>query len=190
MTNGSHISVACRTENMERGKLFLLYHFSEDPSIENFTPRVNGSHPYLPPLVWAIDHEHAPLYYFPRDCPRVAFWKRSDSSDEDISRFCAFTTARMVIVVEGGWLGRINNTKLYVYEFENNGFDWFDTGAGYYVSKETVVPLSVNAVGNLMERLIQADVELRITPSLNPLHDALVSSSLQFSMIRMRNAVR
>ena len=32
------------------------------------------------------------------------------------------------------------------------------------------------------------DVELRVTPSLWPLHDAVIASTLQFSCIRMRNA--
>lgn len=173
-----------------RGGLILLYHFSEDSSIQQFAPRRNNAHPNLPPLVWAIDEEHAPLYYFPRDCPRIAFWKRSDSSLDDITRFFSFTTARMVIAVEGAWLERMNRTTLYVYEFDSDTFSCFDSGAGYYVSKETVVPKSMKVFGDLMERLIQANVELRIMPSLYPLYDGLVNSSLHFSMIRMRNATR
>lgn len=168
----------------------MLYHFSEDASIETFIPRINSSHPHLPPLVWAIDEEHSPLYYFPRDCPRVAFWKRPDSSEEDLQRFGLFKTVRMVIAIEGAWLDRMNHTQLYMYEFVPDSFTCFDANAGYYVSKETVVPVSVKPVGNLMAQLVHAGVELRITPSQFPLHDALLNSSLQFSMIRMRNATR
>ena len=48
----------------------FLYHFSEDPSIERSAPHVPSSNPTQAPAVWAIDEDHAPLYWFPRDCPR------------------------------------------------------------------------------------------------------------------------
>ena len=48
-----------------------LFHFSHDPSIERFTPHVPATNPSQSPSVWAIDAEHAPLYWFPRNCPRV-----------------------------------------------------------------------------------------------------------------------
>ena len=47
-----------------------LFHFSEDPSIARFEPRSRSDDPDELPFVWAIDEEHAPHYYFPRDCPR------------------------------------------------------------------------------------------------------------------------
>ncbi len=40
----------------------------------------------------------------------------------------------------------------------------------------------------LLQRLTATGVELRLTPSLWPLHDALIGSSVPFSMIRLRNA--
>ncbi|MGV3489112.1 MAG: DUF6886 family protein [Tuberibacillus sp.] len=46
-------------------------------NITHFEPRQPQSFPDQPPLVWAIDEEHAPLYFFPRDCPRVAFWRNA-----------------------------------------------------------------------------------------------------------------
>ena len=51
-----------------------LYHFSEDPSIERFVPHVPVTNLQHAPAVWAIDAEHSPLYWFPRDCPRAAVW--------------------------------------------------------------------------------------------------------------------
>lgn len=45
-----------------------LFHFSEDPSISCFVPRPHPFHPTLPPAVWAIDEERAPMYFLPRDC--------------------------------------------------------------------------------------------------------------------------
>ena len=61
-----------------------VFHFSEDPTIQVFAPRpvtvpaerrpgfewLNG------PLVWAIDEARQPMYFFPRDCPRILLWKR------------------------------------------------------------------------------------------------------------------
>jgi hypothetical protein len=56
------------------------------------------------------------------------------------------------------------------------------------VSRETVVPVSVEPVGDLMEALAAAGAELRIMPSLWPLYDAVIASTLDFSIIRWRNA--
>lgn len=57
-----------------------LFHFSENPAISLFEPHVPQTNPEQPPLVWAIDEEHAPHYYFPRSCPRVAFWISSETT--------------------------------------------------------------------------------------------------------------
>jgi hypothetical protein len=166
----------------------MLYHFSEDPSITRFVPRVNPSHPDQPPLVWAVDADHAPLYFFPRDCPRIAFWPVDTTSEEDRVRYRQETAARMVIAVESRWLERIQEARLFQYHFSAESFRCYDQGAGYYTSSETVTPLKVEPVDNLLQRLIDQQVELRVTPSLFPLRDSLQRSTLHFSMIRMRNA--
>lgn len=49
----------------------VLYHFSVDPGITKLVPHVPRTNPEHRRAVWAIDAEHAPLYWFPRDC-RVA----------------------------------------------------------------------------------------------------------------------
>lgn len=170
--------------------MVLLYHFSEDPGITRFHPRLHPSHPGQPGMVWAIDEEHAPLYYFPRDCPRIGFWSLPNSTAEDIHHFLAHTTADKIIAVEGHWLEKLLNTNLYIYELPIDTFSCFDQGAGYYISYEVVDPLSVKPVGNLIQRLIDSKVELHLTPTLHPLRDALISSTLHFSMIRMRNAAQ
>jgi hypothetical protein len=46
----------------------------------------------------------------------------------------------------------------------------------------------VEPVGDLLARHAAAGIELRITPSLWPLCDAVVGSGLRFSMVRMANA--
>ena len=57
-----------------------LWHVSEDGSIRLFKPRSVASHDSQEPLVWAIDDEHVPAYWFPRDFPRGAFWATPESS--------------------------------------------------------------------------------------------------------------
>ena len=178
----------------------ILYHFSEDPTITVFhsrqpPPRGPLSAPLTPDeatarLVWAIDEDHAPLYWFPRDCPRVAYWALPTSPPEDLDRFFGHTTARWVIAIEGAWLERMQRAQLYAYRLPGELFSpqGAHGGPGYYLAREPVVPLSVEPVGDLLARFVAAGIELRITPSLWPLHRALIPATLHFSMVRMRNA--
>jgi hypothetical protein len=178
----------------------ILYHFSEDPAIEAFHPRPapwRGPHsaPLTPDeardrLVWAIDEEHAPLYWFPRDCPRVAYWPLPTSTPGDVARFLGHTNARWVIAIEGAWLERVRQARLYAYRLPGDTFQPQGShgGPGYYLSRESVTPLSVEPVGDLLARHVAANIELRITPSLWPLRHALIPATLHFSMVRMRNA--
>jgi hypothetical protein len=178
----------------------ILYHFSEDPTIEVFHPRPAPERGALSApltaeeardrLVWAIDEENAPLYWFPRDCPRVAYWAVPASTPEDIDRFFGHTTARWVVAIEGAWLERMRQTQLYAYHLPGDTFQPQGShgGPGYYLSRLTIEPLKVEPVGDLLARHVAAGIELRITPSLWPLRHALLSASLYFSMVRMRNA--
>jgi hypothetical protein len=52
-----------------------------------------------------------------------------------------------------------------------------------------VIPRSVTPIDDLLGELLAYDVELRVMPSLWRLRDAVVASTLQFSIIRMRNAL-
>jgi len=63
-----------------------------------------------------------------------------------------------------------------------------DTNAGSYVSHVAVVPSKVEPLGDPFQRLASAGVELRLMRSLRPLRDALIRSTVPFSMIRLRNA--
>ena len=53
---------------------FALWHFSEDPSLDWFRPHIPATNPQAQPLVWAVDTRHAPMFWFPRDCPRGCIW--------------------------------------------------------------------------------------------------------------------
>lgn len=164
-----------------------LYHFSENPTITRFVPRPPLVHPETEPFIWAIDAWHAPLYYLPRDCPRVCFWPLPATTQEDRDRYFAHVSGRMVIAIEAAWVTRLLTTDLYRYTFDSETFFSVEDH-GVHLSRETVVPVRVEPMGHLLERLVEAEVELRICPSLVPLGEALLQTTLHFSLIRMRHA--
>ena len=53
----------------------------------------------------------------------------------------------------------------------------------------SVTPGHVELIDGVIPAILARGVELRLLPNLWHLHDAVASSSLQFSMIRMRNAL-
>jgi len=165
-----------------------LFHFSENPAIELFKPHVAATQPNVPGFVWAIDEEHSSHYLFPRDCPRVCFWVGPNTTEIDRERFFGPTAAPKVIAMESGWLARLRRTELYVYRMPRETFSLQDESAGYFVSTGPVVPMKVEPAGDLLDRLVASGVELRITPSVRPLANAVAASTLYFSMIRLRYA--
>jgi hypothetical protein len=158
-----------------------LWHFSEDPSLSRFTPRDEK--------VWAIDDPHAWLYWFPRDCPRACFWAVSSTTDEDVERWLDGDRERRVAAIETGWLERMRDVRLYAYRMPPEPFDVVEDGR-FYIASVPVDALELVELGDLLARHAEADVELRIAPSLYPLWDRITESSLEFSGIRLRNAVR
>jgi hypothetical protein len=168
----------------------MLYHYSENPNIKTFRPRIASSFPKLGPLVFAIDQEHVIHYYFPRDCPRVIYWKSENSSQEDIDALFSNTTVDKIMVVENDWFDRMQKTELFVYTFHAETFELFEEAkmAGYYISREEIAPVSVEPVGNLLSKILHEKVELRFTPNLYPIRNKVIVSTLDFSIIRLRNA--
>src|SRR5262245_15018460 len=125
-------------------------------------PRTNATHA---PAVWAIDPEHAPLYWFPRDCPRVTTWPRT--ADEEIAFRAAFrTSAPRVHGIELGWLDRMRTAVLYAYELDPADFQPWPAASGQWIATRPVVPLRVVAVGDLLDAHVAAGIELRAVPSL------------------------
>ncbi len=154
-----------------------LWHVSEDATIERFVP--------LEELVWAIDTRHLPLYWFPRDCPRATFWATSETSDDDVERWLDGDRTRRVHVIESVWLERMRTTRVVAYRLPESGFEPEDR---FWVTRETVEPLELVELGDLLARHADARIELRVAPALYPLWDSVVASTLDFSGIRLRNA--
>ena len=167
-----------------------LFHVSEDGHIDIFWPRPLSAPAKGAPdfAVWAIDEDHLPNYLLPRDCPRVTFRTALASKSDDVEAFFDNTQARRMIVVEQDWLGRILNTPLHVYELPPAPFSLLDVSAGYYVAQEPVVPLSVRKVSEPREEIEKRGCKLRLVPNLWPIRDRVMRSTLDYSIIRMRNA--
>lgn len=163
-----------------------LFHISEDPNLTHFEPRAANKGSEL--LVWAIGDRLLHNYLLPRDCPRVTFYAGDSSTPEDIEKLMGQTSANFVVAIETAWFQRVVTTKLYKYTFDTNTFELSDKTAGYYVSRIAVKPKSVTMIKHPLEEMLKRNVELRVMPSLKKLQEVIISSSLEFSCIRMRNA--
>lgn len=163
-----------------------MWHFSEEPDIAVFEPRAGSPGAADQALVWAMDAEHAPAYWFPRDCPRVTFWpgSRLPAAASPLTG----ATGRRVHAIEWAWLGRMRSTAVYQYALDAADFEHWPDATGHRVARRAVRPLLVEPVGDLVDRHAAAGIELRLVPTLWPLVDAVVGSGLEFSIIRSRNA--
>lgn len=167
-----------------------LYHVSEEPGIEIFETRpapqvydqITGF------VVFAVSDIMLHNYLLPRDCPRVCYYAKTNSSQEDIDKYIGNTDKKYIINVDERWIDRINNSKMYLYEMPYESFELLDEGAGYYVSYKTIKPINMFTIVNLKEELEKRNAELRALPSLKLLSKEISFSTLQFSIIRMRNA--
>jgi Family of unknown function (DUF6886) len=163
-----------------------LWHVSEDAAIASFEPRHHPGHALDEPLVWAIDTRHLPLYWFPRDCPRATLWAVPDTTDEDVARFLDGDRARRVHAIESAWLEQMRTAHVVAYRLPEATFEPWDR---FWVSRRPVEPLELVELGDLLGRHAEAGIELRLVPTLLPLWDAVVASSLDYSGIRLRDVV-
>src|SRR5262249_19621477 len=119
---------------------------------------------------------------------RVTYYAGDSTSQADVHRFLGSSPA--VVAIETGWLRRVRSCRLYCYQLPRETFAGLDECAGYFVSRVPVAPVFVEVYDDLISELLRRGIELRVVPNLWSLHDAVAASSLQFSMIRMRNARR
>ncbi len=166
-----------------------LFHYSEDPSIRRFVPHVPKTNPNQLPAVWAIDETHAPLYWFPRDCPRGTVWGR-DQREVSLLQSLFHTSSHRLHVTESTWRDRIWRCELYRYSFSAETFLPWPDAFGTYVSHSTVSPLHVEPIHALIQRHEDAGIELRFVNNVWPFWDAVVASGLPFSGVRLSLAKR
>ena len=164
-----------------------LWHVSENGAILRFEPRASPEHDSPEALVWAIDDEHVPAYWFPRDCPRATFWAVASTADADVESFLTGDRRDRVHAIQAEWLEPLRMALLFAYELPPATFERYERAAGYWVSREPVEPLDVTPLGDLLARHAAAGIELRIVPDLQALWQRVIASTLEFSGIRLRN---
>jgi hypothetical protein len=195
--NPGVITDAERAELVERanqlpkvhGHPDVVFHYSEDGSIKRFTPHVPPSNPSHPPAVWALDAEHAPLYWFPRRCPRISVWAYDGEQQARLSEVFG-TEATRICAAETSWIEGVRTARVYQYRFDATDFAPWASADGQYISADVLQPDGVDVLDDLLALHAAADVELRFTPRLGRLMDQMLASGLPFSFVRIRDARR
>ena len=162
-----------------------LWHASEDPSIEIFHPHRAPTASVDEKLVWAVDDEHVPAYWFPRDCPRATFWIGEKTTPADAAWL---NGVRRVHVIEWRWWDRFRAARVHLYVMPSRSFSLHNADAGYYISRESVTPVGQVLIDDVVRKHMEAGIELRVTDDLWPLWQRVIASTLCFSGIRLRNA--
>jgi len=165
-----------------------VLHFSEDPTITLFRPHVALTARQPQPYVWAVDHDRAPDYWFPRQCPRVLVWTGPATTPADRERLIGPGGER-VHAVEYSWLPALLTTRLYAYRLPADRFRPFGDPEHAHVAEEPVEPLGPpEPVGDLLACHAAAGIQLRVFDRLWSYWDAVTASTVAFSGIRLRNA--
>ena len=167
-----------------------LFHVSEEANIEVFYPRSPERNDLdkTVGLVWAIDEKMLPNFLTPRDCPRVTYHIGNNTDEVDKRRFFTSSTIKHAVIIESDWFDKMKETTLYIYEFDISGFELQDEIAGYYVSKKTQVPIAKYKISDLFSELITRNVEIRVVDNLWDIADKVKSTTLNWSLCRMKNA--
>lgn len=162
-----------------------LWHVSEDPAIERFVPHVSATASSPEPRVWAVDTRHLPLYWFPRQCPRGAFWATPETAPNDAALLGA---ASRVHIVEKDWLAELRRARVVAYRLPEETFVPDPEVGGYWHSREPVEPVELVELGDLVRRHERSGIELRPVDNLWPIWNEILASTLEFSGIRLHNA--
>ncbi|WP_238012390.1 hypothetical protein KZZ52_21645 [Dactylosporangium sp. AC04546] len=168
-----------------------VLHFSEDPTITRFAPHVAATAEQPEAYVWAVDTARAPDYWFPRECPRGLAWTGPATTAGDRDRIIGAGCGDRVHVIEYGWLEAMRAVRLYAYRLPAAAFAPFPGPNPHaHVATEPVTPLGPpEPVGDLFTCHAAAGIQLRVLPNLWPWWDMVVASTVEFSGIRLRNAL-
>jgi hypothetical protein len=167
-----------------------VLHFSEDPTITLFSPHVAATAQQPEAYVWAVGHDRAPDYWFPRECPRAMAWVVDTTTPEDRDRIIGPGCGSRVHAIEYGWLPSLWTTRLYAYRLPAAPFRPFgEPDPHALVAVEEVAPIGPpEPVGDLIECHARAGIQLRLLDNLWPFWDQVITSTAGFSGIRLRNA--
>lgn len=167
-----------------------MLHFSEDPTITRFVPHVAATARQPEAYVWAVDDLRALDYWFPRDCPRAMAWTVASTSNADRERILGPGGGDRVHAIEYDWVAKLLSVRLFAYRFSAERFTPFGEPTPHaVVSVEPVEPLGPpEPVGDLLQLHRDAGIQLRVLDNLWEFWDAVITSTLGFSGIRLRYA--
>lgn len=166
-----------------------IFHISEKAGIKVFVPRPSPSdfENVTTHVVFGIGEDLLHHYLLPRDCPRVCFYASKHTSKED-KQFFLRNGITHKMFIRKDWQEKIDNTVLHCYEFNPDNFKLIDPVAQYFVSEKVEVPIRETKMDNLLQKLSEQEgLEIELVPDLTEIAAAVASSSLGFSIIRMRN---
>jgi hypothetical protein len=167
-----------------------VLHFSEDPTITCFVPHVAATARQSGAYVWAVDHDRAPDYWFPRECPRAMAWVVPETSTADREQILGPGGGERVHAIEYGWMDRFLSVRLFAYRLPSSRFAPHGEPVPHaVVATEPVRPLGPpEPVGSLLHLHEEAGIQLRVLDNLWRFWDTVTVSTLGFSGIRLRNA--
>jgi len=163
-----------------------LWHVSENPAIALFEPHVSRTAASSEPRVWAVDTRHLPFYWFPRECPRCTFWATATTAGDDRA---LLRGSSRVHRVEAGWVEPMRTTRVVAYRLPNEPFTRDPEVGGFWLSREPVVPVETVELGDLVELHARSGIDLRVVENLWPTWSRVIASSLEYSGIRLHNAL-
>ncbi len=161
-----------------------LFHYSEDPHIDGFVPHVPATNPGSPAHVWAIEARYAPVYWFPRACPRIAIWANvPEELDVLAARFgTASTRIQFARAEDRPW---IDATVLHEYRLAPETFAPWPDAEGQWVADVEVRPTAIRRIERLVDAQAEAGVELRFVDDLQAIRLETLESGLPFSIVRL-----
>ncbi len=165
-----------------------LFQVSDQPDLKVFEPvtaPMSGSS-VEGLAVWAVDDDHLAHYLFPADCPRITLRGSATTSPLDRKNFFPHGHDR-VIAVEMSWYKRLQSTPLYVYEFSAESFIPVKELPGFYIAGSNIVPVAVHKISRPLETIVTRGYKLRLLDSLFPLREAVLRSTVHYSMLSMQN---
>ena len=127
--------------------------------------------------------------------------KEGLTTNDFIVRDMLRSSGKNVVVV----INKIDNKKTQdnIYDFYELAFDTYvqvsgehgigffelqDEIAGYYISKTSQVPIAKHKVIDIFSELMARNVEIRVVDNLWDIADRIKSSTLNWSLCRMKNA--
>jgi hypothetical protein len=167
-----------------------VLHFSEDPTITRFVPHVARTTREPRAYVWAVDHDQAPSYWFPRNCPRAMAWAVPTTTAGDRARVIGAGCGERVHAIEYRWLDAMRTVRLYAYRLPSGIFTPLGEPQPHaVVAVRPVEPLGPpEPVGDLLACHAEAGIQLRVLDNLWAFWDEVIASTVAFSGIRLRNA--